>query len=93
MIELELLSTKIFLVNSALIIEQKIYLNFNFVLKTNPWTYKIKDLNGETIIGSFCENELLLSKLLMSCYLEPENHIRDKVKVKLDFPNWATKKN
>ena len=23
------------------------------VLKTNPWTYKIKDLNGEKIIGSF----------------------------------------
>ena len=25
------------------------------VLKTNPWTYKIKDLNGEKIIGSFYE--------------------------------------
>ena len=23
------------------------------VLKTNPWTYEIKDLNGEKIIGSF----------------------------------------
>ena len=22
------------------------------VLKTNPWTYKIKDLNGEKIIGN-----------------------------------------
>ena len=33
------------------------------VLKTNPWTYKIKDLNGEKIIGSFYEKELLLSKL------------------------------
>ena len=32
------------------------------VLKTNPWTYKIKDLNGETIIGDFYEKELLLSK-------------------------------
>ena len=29
------------------------------VLKTNPWTYKIKDINGEKIRGSF----LLLSKL------------------------------
>ena len=28
------------------------------VLKTNPWTYKIKDLPGETIIGSFYEKEL-----------------------------------
>ena len=33
------------------------------VRKTNPWTYKIKDLNGEKIIGSFCEKKLLLSKL------------------------------
>ena len=33
------------------------------VLKTNPWTYKIKDLNGEKIIGSFYEKKLLLSKL------------------------------
>ena len=33
------------------------------VLKTNPWTYKIKNLNGENIIGSFYEKELSLSKL------------------------------
>ena len=33
------------------------------VLKTNPWTYKIKDLNREIIIGSFYEKELLWSKL------------------------------
>ena len=33
------------------------------VLKTNPWTYKIKDLNGEKIMGSFYEKELFLSKL------------------------------
>ena len=29
------------------------------VLKTNPWTYKIKNLNGEKIIESFYEKELL----------------------------------
>ena len=33
------------------------------VLKTNPWTYKIKDLNGEKIIGNFYERELLRSIL------------------------------
>ena len=27
----------------------------NSVLKTNLWTYKIKDLNGKKIIGSFYE--------------------------------------
>ena len=25
------------------------------VLKTNPWTYKLRDLNGEKIIGSLYE--------------------------------------
>ena len=33
------------------------------VLKTNPWTYKLKDLNGEKIVGSFHEKELLFSVL------------------------------
>ena len=33
------------------------------ILKTNPWTYKLKDLNGEKIIESFYEKELLLSIL------------------------------
>ena len=27
------------------------------VLKTNPWTYKINDLNGEKVIGSFYEKK------------------------------------
>ena len=35
----------------------------DFVFKTNPWTYKIKNLNRKTTIGSFYEKELLLSKL------------------------------
>ena len=29
----------------------------------------------------------------MSYYLEPDSHIRDKVKVVLDLSNYATKKN
>ena len=37
--------------------------------KTNPWTFKIKNSNGETITDSFDENEFLLSKLEISCYL------------------------
>ena len=55
----------------------------DFVLKTNPWTYKLKDLNREKMIGSFYEKELLLSILKMSYYPEPDSHIRDKVKVVL----------
>ena len=35
----------------------------DYVLKTNPWTYKIKNLNGEKIKGGFYEKELLLSIL------------------------------
>ena len=34
------------------------------MLKTNPWTYRSKDLNGEKIIGSFYKKELLLSKFI-----------------------------
>ena len=41
----------------------KLFKKIFVILKTNPWTYKIKDLNGKTIIGSFYEKELLLSKL------------------------------
>ena len=33
------------------------------MMKTNPWTYKIKDLNGAKIIKSFYENKLLLRNL------------------------------
>ena len=33
------------------------------VLKTYPWTYKIKNLNGEKLIGTFHEKELLRSIL------------------------------
>ena len=41
----------------------------NSVLKTNPWTYKLKNLNGEKIKGSFYEKELLLSiRLVKLCY-------------------------
>ena len=50
-------------------------------LKINPWTYKMKDVNGEKVIGSFYEKELLMSKLKISYYPGPSNLIRDKVKV------------
>ena len=63
------------------------------MLKTNPWPYDIKYSNREKIIGSLYENELLLSKLYMSYYPEPEGQSsRDKVKVVLDLSSYATKK-
>ena len=36
---------------------------------------KIKHLNGERIIITFYEQELLLSKLKMSYYLERDSHV------------------
>ena len=62
MIEPELQSIKIFLVKFTLKIDGEKYL-LSIVLKTNPWNYKIKDLNREKIIGSFYKKELLLSTL------------------------------
>ena len=56
MIESELLS-KGYIENLSIEI-----FTINSLLKTNPWTYKIKYLNREKIIGSFHEKELLLSK-------------------------------
>ena len=34
------------------------------VLKTNPWTYKIKDLNGGKIIGSFYEKRTAIKQII-----------------------------
>ena len=65
MLESELLSIRTNLVKFTLKIAQEKYLFLLYisVLKTNPWTYKIKDQKEEKIIGSFYEKELLLSKL------------------------------
>ena len=71
---------KTFLVKITPKIAQKKIFLIHSVLKTSPWTYKIKDGNIETIIRRFYEKELLLSN-----YPEPNNHIRDKVKVVLDL--------
>ena len=48
------------------------------VLKTNPWTYKLKDLDGELITGRFYEKELLLGILQMSYYPKPDIYIGGK---------------
>ena len=54
-------------------------------MQPNPWIYKIKDLNGEKIIGSFYEKGMLLSNLNMSYYPGQDSQIRDKVEVVLDL--------
>ena len=55
MIESELLSKKYFLEGYTENWSKEIFVT-DFVLKTNPWTYKIKDLNGEK------NNRKILSK-------------------------------
>ena len=60
-------------------------------MKTNAWTYKIKDLNGKKN-NRKNEKEVLLSKLWMSYYLETECHIRDKAKVVFVLSNYVTGK-
>ena len=62
------------------------------VLKSNTWTYKVKDLNKEKMIERFYEKELLRSILQMSYYSESDSHIGDKVKLVLDLSNYTTKK-
>ena len=62
------------------------------VLKTNPWTYKIKDLNEKKAIGNFYEKELLIKTLQMGYYPEPDIHIREKVKGVLDLSRYATRR-
>ena len=61
-IESELLSINIFLVKATLKVGNKKYLFIGSVLKANPWANKIKDLNGEKIIISFYQKEMLLSE-------------------------------
>ena len=73
-------------------VKRNIYYWFCFEIFICPWTSQIKDLNGEKIIGSFYEKELLWSILSMSYYPESDGHIRDKVKVVLDLPNYAIEK-
>ena len=61
-IESGLLSKRIFLVKVTQNIGKKKIFAVNSVLKTNPRMYKVKDLNGKTIRGSFYEKELLSIK-------------------------------
>ena len=61
MIVSELISIRIFWVK-AKNLSREIFI-IDSLLKTNLCTYKIKNLNGEKTIGSFCEKELLLSIL------------------------------
>ena len=53
---------------------------------------KLKISTEKKIIGSFYETELLLSKLQMSYYPQPDSHNSDKAKLVTELPNYSIKK-
>ena len=65
---------------------------FDSVLKTNPRTYEVEYLNGETTTWSIYEKEFVLRELYMSDYPKADSCIRHKVKIVLDLSNYPTKK-
>ena len=62
-------------------------------MKTNPWMSNIEDSNKEKIIGSLYEKDLVLSKLKISYYSEPDGQVRDKSKQYWNFHIMLLKKN
>ena len=78
-LESRLLNIRIFVIDS--------------MLKTNPWTNKIKDLKRDAIIGSFYKKVLLLSRLWISYYPEPASHIKNRFKLVLGLSNYPSEKN
>ena len=59
---------------------------------TVPYTYNLKDLNDEEIIGSFYNQELHKKlNYKMSAYYPPYRSSSNNIKVELDLANYATK--
>ena len=58
---------------------------------TVPYTYNIKDLNDEEIIGSFYDYRRVYYK--MSTYYPRYKSSSNNIKVELDLTNYATKAN
>ena len=55
-----------------------------------PYTYNLKDLNNEEIIGSFYDRELQRVYYKMS-YYPPYKRSSNNIKVELDLTSYATK--
>ena len=69
----------------------------NKINDTVPYTYNLKDLNDEEIIGSFYDRELQKTKLqcnykMSSQYYPPYKSSSNNIKVELDLTNYAKKK-
>ena len=58
---------------------------------TVPYTYNLKDLNDEEIIGSFYDKNYIKLNYKMSAYYPPYRSSSNNIKVELDLANYATK--
>ena len=62
--ESESISIRIFLAEVTVkVLSREIFI-IDSVSKTNLWNYKIKDLNGEKIIGSFYEKGIVVKYII-----------------------------
>ena len=62
--ESESISIRIFLAEVTLnVLSREIFI-IDSVSKANLWTYKIKDLNREKIIGSFCVKGIVVEHII-----------------------------
>ena len=64
---------------------------FNKINGTVPYTYNIKDSNGEKIIGSFYIENYIRVYYKMGTYYLPYKSSSNRIKVELDLTNDATK--
>ena len=58
---------------------------------TVPYTYNLKDLNDEEIIGSFYDRELIIKIIKMRSQYFPQCGSTNNIKVELDLANYSTK--
>ena len=58
---------------------------------TVPYTYNLKDLNDEEILGSFYDRELQKNYIIKMSYYPPYKSSTNNIKVELDLSNYATK--
>ena len=63
----------------------------NKINDTVPYTYNLKDLNDEEIIGSFMIKNYKRAYYKMSTYYPPYKSSSNNIKVELDLTNYATK--
>ena len=62
--ESELINIKLFVVTDTLKISQKKYSLLDYILKTIPWTYKIKELNRKKNNGNLLWKRIVVEYII-----------------------------